>query len=67
MAGEVHVRGEHGGAGGGDRVVEGKVGEQREEVRVGCGDAGGVVEGGDGTDGDRGGGGVGACVVLWVC
>lgn len=50
VAGEVHVGGEHGGADGGLGVVEGEVGEEGEEVGVGGGDAGGVVEGGDGAD-----------------
>ena len=44
--------------------MEGYGGEFGEEVGVGGGDAGGVVERGDGADGDWGGGGVGACVVL---
>jgi hypothetical protein len=50
VAGEVHVGREHGGADGGLGVVEGEVGEEGEEVWVGGGDAGGVVEGGDGAD-----------------
>ena len=47
-------------------VVEGEVGEEGEEVWVGGGDAGGIVEGGDGADGDGGCGGVGAGIVLWM-
>jgi hypothetical protein len=60
------LEGEGRGGGGRDRVLQGDVGEHGEEVRVGCCDAGGVVEGGEGADGDGGygGGGEGAGVVL---
>ena len=44
---------------GWDGVLESNVGERGQQVGVGCGDAGRVVEGGEGADGDGdyGGGG----------